>query len=570
MESIPKELDRMQKKWWKEAVVYQIYPRSFKDSNGDGIGDIKGITSKLDYLQELGIDVVWLSPVYKSPNDDNGYDISDYRDIMDEFGTMADWEEMLAEMHKRGIKLMMDLVVNHSSDEHAWFVEARKSKDNPYRDYYIWRPGNDGKEPNNWESAFSGSTWEYDEATDEYFLHIFSKKQPDLNWENPKLREEVYDMMKFWLDKGIDGFRMDVINFISKVDGLPSAPNPEGKKYVSGHEYFMNGPRIHEFLHEMNQEVLSNYDIITVGEMPGVTPEQGILYTDEDRNELNMVFQFEHMDLDSGPGGKWNLKPLELADLKKSLSKWQTELEGKGWNSLYLNNHDQPRVVSRFGDDKQYRVESAKMLGTLLHMMQGTPYIYQGEEIGMTNVKFSSIEEYKDIETLNMYKDKVQENGEDPEKVMLSIYTKGRDNARTPVQWDATAHAGFTTGTPWIQVNPNYTEINAQQAVSDENSVFHYYKKLIQLRKQHDIIVYGSYEIILEDHNEIYAYTRTLGDEKLLVITNFSGETPTFTLPEGLSFTQQELLISNYDVNHDEKINKFALKPWEARVYKLA
>ncbi|MBE4906843.1 alpha-glucosidase [Bacillus luteolus] len=560
----------MQKKWWKEAVVYQIYPRSFKDSNGDGIGDIKGITSKLDYLQELGIDVVWLSPVYKSPNDDNGYDISDYRDIMDEFGTMADWEEMLAEMHKRGIKLMMDLVVNHSSDEHAWFVEARKSKDNPYRDYYIWRPGNDGKEPNNWESAFSGSTWEYDEATDEYFLHIFSKKQPDLNWENPKLREEVYDMMKFWLDKGIDGFRMDVINFISKVDGLPSAPNPEGKKYVSGHEYFMNGPRIHEFLHEMNQEVLSNYDIITVGEMPGVTPEQGILYTDEDRNELNMVFQFEHMDLDSGPGGKWNLKPLELADLKKSLSKWQTELEGKGWNSLYLNNHDQPRVVSRFGDDKQYRVESAKMLGTLLHMMQGTPYIYQGEEIGMTNVKFSSIEEYKDIETLNMYKDKVQENGEDPEKVMLSIYTKGRDNARTPVQWDATAHAGFTTGTPWIQVNPNYTEINAQQAVSDENSVFHYYKKLIQLRKQHDIIVYGSYEIILEDHNEIYAYTRTLGDEKLLVITNFSGETPTFTLPEGLSFTQQELLISNYDVNHDEKINKFALKPWEARVYKLA
>ncbi len=560
----------MQKKWWKEAVVYQIYPRSFKDSNGDGIGDIKGITSKLDYLKELGIDVVWLSPVYKSPNDDNGYDISDYRNIMDEFGTMADWDEMLSEMHKRGIKLMMDLVVNHSSDEHAWFVESRKSKDNPYRDYYIWRPGKDGKEPNNWESAFSGSTWEYDEATDEYFLHIFSKKQPDLNWENPKLRAEVYDMMKFWLDKGIDGFRMDVINFISKVDGLPSAPNPEGKKYVSGHEYFMNGPRIHEFLHEMNQEVLSKYDIITVGEMPGVTPEQGVLYTEEDRNELNMVFQFEHMDLDSGPGGKWNLKPLELADLKKSLSKWQTELEGKGWNSLYLNNHDQPRVVSRFGDDKQYRIESAKMLGTLLHMMQGTPYIYQGEEIGMTNVKFGSIEEYKDIETLNMYRDKVQENGEDPEKVMLSIYTKGRDNARTPVQWDATEHAGFTTGTPWIQVNPNYTEINAHQAVSDENSVFHYYKKLIQLRKQHDIIVYGSYEIILEDHKEIYAYTRTLGDEKLLVITNFSGETPTFTLPEGLSFTQQELLISNYDVNYDEKINKFALKPWEARVYKLA
>lgn len=570
MKSIPKELDRMQKKWWKEAVVYQIYPRSFKDSNGDGIGDIKGITSKLNYLQELGIDVVWLSPVYKSPNDDNGYDISDYRNIMDEFGTMADWEEMLSEMHKRGIKLMMDLVVNHSSDEHAWFVESRKSKDNPYRDYYIWRPGKDGKEPNNWESAFSGSTWQYDETTDEYFLHIFSKKQPDLNWENPKLRAEVYDMMKFWLDKGIDGFRMDVINFISKVDGLPSAPNPEGKKYVSGHEYFMNGPRIHEFLHEMNQEVLSKYDIMTVGEMPGVTPEQGVLYTDDSRNELNMVFQFEHMDLDSGPGGKWNLKPLDLADLKKSLSKWQTELEGKGWNSLYLNNHDQPRIVSRFGDDQKYRLESAKMLGTLLHMMQGTPYIYQGEELGMTNVKFNSIDEYKDIETLNMYKEKVQDNGEDPEKVMLSIYTKGRDNARTPVQWDDSEHAGFTTGTPWITVNPNYKEINAQKAVSDENSVFHYYKKLIQLRKQHDIIVYGTYQIILEDHKEIYAYIRTLGDVKLLVITNFSGETPTFTLPEDLNFTQKELLISNYDVENDEKINEFMLKSWEARVYKLA
>jgi oligo-1,6-glucosidase len=559
----------MEKKWWKEAVVYQIYPRSFKDSNGDGIGDIKGITSKLDYLKELGIDVVWLSPVYKSPNDDNGYDISDYRDIMDEFGTMADWDEMLSEMHKRGIKLMMDLVVNHSSDEHAWFIESRKSKDNPYRDYYIWRPGKDGKEPNNWESAFSGSTWEYDEATDEYFLHIFSKKQPDLNWENPKLREEVYDMMKFWLDKGIDGFRMDVINFISKVEGLPSAPNQEGKKYVSGHEYFMNGPRIHEFLHEMNQQILSKYDIMTVGEMPGVTPEQGVLYTAEDRNELNMVFQFEHMDLDSGPGGKWNLKPLDLADLKKSLSKWQTELEGKGWNSLYLNNHDQPRIVSRFGDALNYRVESAKMLGTLLHMMQGTPYIYQGEELGMTNVKFSSIDEYKDIETLNMYKEKVQENGEDSEKVMLSIYTKGRDNARTPVQWDDTDHAGFTTGTPWIKVNPNFKEINAEKAVKDENSVFHYYKKLIQLRKQHDVIVYGSYEIILEEHKEIYAYTRTLGDEKLLVITNFSGETPAFEMPSGLNFTLNELLISNYEVNADEKIQSFRLRPWEARVYKL-
>lgn len=559
----------MEKKWWKEAVVYQIYPRSFKDSNGDGIGDIKGITSKLDYLKELGIDVIWLSPVFKSPNDDNGYDISDYRSIMDEFGTMADWEEMLNEMHKRDIKLMMDLVVNHSSDEHAWFVESRKSKDNPYRNYYIWRPGVDGKEPNNWESVFSGSAWKYDEQTDEYYLHLFSKKQPDLNWENPKLREEVYDMMKFWLDKGIDGFRMDVINFISKVEGLPSAPNPEGKKYVSGHEYFMNGPRIHEFLQEMNELVLSKYDIMTVGEMPGVTPDQGVQYTDDARNELNMVFQFEHMDLDSGSGGKWDLKPLVLADLKKSLSKWQKELEGKGWNSLYLNNHDQPRIVSRFGDDKQYRLESAKMLGTLLHMMQGTPYIYQGEELGMTNVQFSSINEYRDIETFNMYNEKVKKNGENHESVMLSVYTKGRDNARTPVQWDGSEHAGFSTGTPWIQVNPNYKEINAVKAIKDKNSIFHYYKKLIELRKQHDIVVYGTFDLILEDHKQIFAYTRTLQNEKLLVLTNFSGETPQFNLPDEVKYNTKQLLISNYQVTNEEVIDTIKLKPWEARVYKL-
>ncbi|MDF0728775.1 alpha-glucosidase [Cytobacillus sp. S13-E01] len=559
----------MEREWWKEAVVYQIYPRSFKDSNGDGIGDIKGITSKLDYLKELGIDVIWLSPVFKSPNDDNGYDISDYRSIMDEFGTMADWEEMLNEMHKRDIKLMMDLVVNHSSDEHAWFVESRKSKDNPYRNYYIWRPGVDGKEPNNWESVFSGSAWKYDEQTDEYYLHLFSKKQPDLNWENPKLREEVYNMMKFWLDKGIDGFRMDVINFISKVEGLPSAPNPEGKKYVSGHEYFMNGPRIHEFLQEMNELVLSKYDIMTVGEMPGVTPDQGVQYTDDARNELNMVFQFEHMDLDSGSGGKWDLKPLVLADLKKSLSKWQKELEGKGWNSLYLNNHDQPRIVSRFGDDKQYRLESAKMLGTLLHMMQGTPYIYQGEELGMTNVQFSSINEYRDIETFNMYNEKVKENGENHESVMLSVYTKGRDNARTPVQWDGSEHAGFTTGTPWIQVNPNYKEINAVKAIKDKNSIFHYYKKLIELRRQHDIVVYGTFDLILKDHKQIFAYTRTLQNEKLLVLTNFSGETPQFNLPDEIKYNTKQLLISNYQVTNEEVIDTIKLKPWEARVYKL-
>jgi oligo-1,6-glucosidase len=559
----------MDRKWWKEAVVYQIYPRSFKDANGDGIGDIRGIISKLDYLKELGIDVVWLSPIYKSPNDDNGYDISDYRDIMDEFGTMEDWEEMLEEMHKRGIKLVMDLVVNHTSDEHPWFIESRKSKDNPYRDYYIWRPGKDGKEPNNWESFFSGSAWEYDETTGEYYLHLFSKKQPDLNWENPKVREEVYEMMKFWLDKGVDGFRMDVINMISKVPGLPDGESQEGKKYVSGGKYFMNGPRVHEFLQEMNREVLSKYDIMTVGETPGVTPAEGILYTDPSRHELNMVFQFEHVDLDSGPGGKWDIKPWTLTDLKKTMTKWQKELEGKGWNSLYLNNHDQPRAVSRFGDDGKYRVESAKMLGTFLHMMQGTPYIYQGEELGMTNVRFPSIEDYRDIETLNMYKERVEEYGEDPKEVLKKIYYKGRDNARTPMQWDDSEHAGFTTGTPWIQVNPNYKDINAKAALEDPNSVFHYYKKLIQLRKQHEIIVYGTYDLILEDDPYIYAYTRTLGNEKLVVITNFSSETPIFRLPDEITYTTKELLISNYAVNEEEDLREIRLQPWEARVYKI-
>jgi oligo-1,6-glucosidase len=559
----------LERAWWKEAVVYQIYPRSFYDSNGDGIGDIRGIIAKLDYLKELGVDVVWLSPVYKSPNDDNGYDISDYREIMDEFGTMEDWEEMLEEMHKRGIKLVMDLVVNHTSDEHPWFIESRKSKDNPYRDYYIWRPGKDGKEPNNWESNFGGSAWEYDETTGEYYLHLFSKKQPDLNWENPKVRREVYDMMKFWLDKGIDGFRMDVINMISKVPELPDGEPKRGKKYASGKRYYMNGPRVHEFLQEMNREVLSKYDIMTVGETPGVTPKEGILYTDPSRHELNMVFQFEHVGLDSGPGGKWDIRPWSLADLKKTMTKWQKELEGKGWNSLYLNNHDQPRAVSRFGDDGKYRVESAKMLATFLHMMQGTPYIYQGEEIGMTNVRFPSIEYYRDIETLNMYKERVEEYGEDPQKVMEKIYYKGRDNARTPMQWDDSENAGFTTGTPWIPVNPNYKEINVKAALADPKSVFHYYKKLIQLRKQHDIIVYGTYDLILEDDPYIYAYIRTLGNEKLIVITNFSEKTPVFQFPDDITYKTKELLISNYDVDETEELKEIRLRPWEARVYKI-
>ncbi|WP_117170241.1 glycoside hydrolase family 13 protein [Paraliobacillus sediminis] len=558
----------MKQGWWKESVVYQIYPRSFNDSNGDGIGDIQGIVEKLDYLKNLGVNVIWLSPVYKSPNDDNGYDISDYQAIMDEFGTMTDLENLLNEMHKRDMKLIMDLVVNHSSDEHHWFQESKKSKDNPYRDYYIWRPGKDGKEANNWESNFSGSAWDYDETTNEYYLHLFSKKQPDLNWEHPQLRQEIYDMMKWWLDKGIDGFRMDVINFISKVPGLPDAPNPKGKRYVGGGEFFMNGPRIHEFLYEMNQEVLSNYDVITVGEMPGVDVEEAKKYTDPKREELQMVFQFEHMDLDSGPNGKWDLKPLELTDLKDNITKWQTGLQGVGWNSLYLNNHDQPRIVSRFGNDKVYRVESAKMLGTFLHMLQGTPYIYQGEEIGMTNVQFDSIDEYQDIEILNMYKEKVIEGNEDHDKVMESIYVKGRDNARTPFQWNDSKHGGFTDGEPWIKVNSNYTSVNAEQAVNDENSIYNYYRQLIQLRKTHPIIVYGVYQLILPEHDKIYAYLRNYEGEKLLVVTNFSDQNVKFELPEKVSFEVKEKLISNYETSDIDAPFSFTLQPYEARVYK--
>ncbi|MDP4084497.1 MAG: alpha-glucosidase [Bacillota bacterium] len=559
----------MNQSWWKESVVYQIYPRSFKDSNGDGIGDLKGITSKLGYLQKLGIDVIWLSPIYKSPNDDNGYDISDYQDIMDEFGTMEDFDDLLEAAHQHDIKIMMDLVVNHSSDEHSWFIESKSSKDSSKRDWYIWKPGKDGKKPTNWEAAFKGSAWEFDETTEEYYLHLFSKKQPDLNWENPSLRKEIYKMMAWWLDKGIDGFRMDVINFISKDTDYPEGEIIEGKKYGNGSKYYMNGPRIHEFLHEMNREVLSKYDIITVGEAPGVTPAEAQLYTGYNRNELNMVFQFEHMGLGDGPEGKWSNQPWKLTELKQTLTRWQKGLEQDGWNSLYWNNHDQPRVVSRFGNDQEYRVESAKMLATCLHMMQGTPYIYQGEEIGMTNVAFESIDQYKDIETLNAYKELISEQRLSKEEMMQAIYARGRDNARTPIQWDDRKNAGFTSGTPWIEVNPNFKEINVEQALANPESTFYYYQKLIQLRKEHDIIVYGSYDLILENDEQIYAYTRSLNDEKLLVICNFSIESATFTLPDGFIYASSALLISNYGVNHDESFENFVMKPFETRVYKL-
>ncbi|MDH6425504.1 alpha-glucosidase [Paenibacillus sp. FSL R5-0887] len=561
----------MDKKWWKESVVYQIYPRSFKDSNGDGIGDLQGIISKLDYLNHLGVDVVWLCPVYQSPNDDNGYDISNYQSIMDDFGTLSDWEELLAGLHSRGMKLIMDLVVNHSSDEHAWFVESRKSQDNPYRDYYIWRPGKDGQPPNDWGSFFSGSAWELDEKSEEYYLHLFSRKQPDLNWDNPKLRQEIYDMMTWWLDKGIDGFRMDVINLISKVPELPSVStesNVEQPTYHFGGDYFVNGPRVHEYMQEMNREVLSKYDIMTVGEAVNVTPEEASLYVSEDRNELNMVFHFELMDVDSGPGGKWNVQPWKLADIKSIISKWQVALDGKGWNSLYMNNHDQPRMLSRFGDDKLFPKESGKMLATLLHTLQGTPYIYQGEEIGMTNVQFASIDDYKDIEILNMYKEYLAA-GHSEEKIMNSIYIKGRDNGRTPMQWNSEPQAGFTTGTPWLAVNPNYEDINVEQALADPDSIFHYYKKLIELRKQHEIIVYGSYTILAEENQQVYAYLRTLGEEQLLVVLNFFGEPATFELPSTVKFQAKELLIANYEVNPEEELNTIQLRPYEARVYKL-
>lgn len=561
----------MKKAWWKECVVYQIYPRSFYDSNGDGIGDLRGIIQKLDYLNHLGVDVVWLCPVYKSPNDDNGYDISNYRDIMDEFGTLRDWEELLAEMHKRGMKLVMDLVVNHTSDEHRWFIESRKSKDNPYRDFYIWRTAKNGGEPNNWRSFFGGSAWQYDENTDEYYLHLFTKKQPDLNWENPRVREEIYKMMVWWLQKGIDGFRMDVINMLSKVPGLPDAPAKTSDRYQFGGRYFINGPRLMEFLTEMKQRVLSRYDILTVGETPFVTPQDAIMLTNEETGALKMVFQFEHIDTsaETGAGPDRLIRQLQLSDLKVIMTRWQEGLEGRAWNSIFFSNHDQPRVVSRLGDDDQYRVESAKLLATLTHMLQGTPYVYQGDEIGMTNVAFESIEYYRDVATLNLYKEAVEEKGIDPNLAMRVIHAKSRDNARTPMQWDSSEHAGFTTGRPWIKVNPNYKEINVADALANPDSVFYYYQKLIQLRKENPVVVYGTYDLLLDDHQEIYAFTRTLDQDGLLVILNVSRNSPVFYLPENISYSSIELLISNYTVDSTEDIRQINLRPFEARVYRL-
>lgn len=553
----------MEKRWWKESVVYQIYPRSFCDSNGDGIGDLNGITGKLDYLKELGIDVIWLSPVYKSPNDDNGYDISDYQAIMDEFGTMEDFDRMLATAHEKGIKIMMDLVVNHTSDEHKWFIESRKSTDNPYRDYYIWRPAKeDGSLPNNWGSCFSGPAWEYDKTTDMYFLHLFSKKQPDLNWDNPAVRQDVFDMMNWWLKKGVDGFRMDVISLISKEPGLP-----DKETGINGYATFnvsANGPHVHEYLQEMRQKALNNADTITVGECSGVTLEEAKKYARSDEKELNMVFQFEHMDVDSDEkAGKWTTRKMDLRNLKKILTRWQKGLQDIAWNSLYWENHDQPRSVSRFGNDSdEYREISAKMLATCIHMMQGTPYVYQGEELGMTNCPFNTLDNFRDLESINAFHELTEQGKMTEEDMMAAISYKGRDNARTPMQWDDSAYAGFSTANPWIMVNPNYTKINAKDQVNREDSVFKYYQKLIKLRHESELIVYGTYDLILDDDKDIYAYIRTLGDEKLIVYCNFSENTREVELPE--EFTNGKVLISNYI---DAKVNqKITLRPYEAIV----
>lgn len=549
--------------WWKKSVVYQIYPRSFNDTNNDGMGDVNGVTEKLDYLKELGIDVIWLSPVYESPQDDNGYDISDYRKIWSRFGTNEDMYRLIDEAHKRDIKIVMDLVANHTSDEHMWFEESKKSKDNPYRDYYFWRD-----EKNNWGSYFSGSAWEFDENTEQYYLHLFSKKQPDLNWENPVVRNEIWDMMKFWMDKGVDGWRLDVISSISKYMDFPDYDESMGE-YPIG-EYHANGPRLHEYLHEMNTEVLSKYDCMTVGEAPGSTVENALLFCDKDRKELNMIFTFDHMDLDKKQGsllGKWDVKELKLTDLKECMENWQHGLHEKGWNSLYFENHDQARVISRWGNDREYRVECAKMFATLLHFMQGTPYIYQGEEIGMVNADYS-IDEFDDIEMLNAYQDLVVDRKMmDAETFMDAAHKIGRDNARTPMQWDSSENAGFSDVKPWMKVNPRYKEINVEDALKDENSIFYYYKKLIEFRHNDDVITNAGFELIDRENEAVFAYERKFEEKSIIVIANFYEDEVEFKLDDKYSMDDYNEYISNYNT-HSIEGNTIKLKPFESIVIK--
>ncbi|MFC6200271.1 alpha-glucosidase [Lactiplantibacillus nangangensis] len=552
-------------KWWQQAVVYQVYPRSFQDTNHDGIGDIQGIIDHLDYLKQLGIDVIWLNPIYQSPNDDNGYDISDYQKIASEFGTMADFDRLLAAAHDRDLRIIMDLVVNHTSDEHAWFKQSRASRDNAYRDFYFWRAGNGEKAPNNWDSAFGGSAWQYDDKTQEYYLHIFSKKQPDLNWENPRLRQSIYDMMTWWLDKGIDGFRMDVINQISKLPGLPDGPAKPNSDY--GDSRVTNGPRVHEFLKEMHQKVLSKYDIMTVGETHGVTPADALKYAGTTSQELDMVFEFQHLKLDNSQHGfgKWSTRKTPLVGLKQVINEWQTGLHGAAWNSLFWNNHDTPRAVSRFGNDTpQYRERSAKMLATCLHLLQGTPYIYQGEEIGMTNAHFKQLSDYRDIETLNAYQEIVTDQHRlSSADMMARIEANSRDNSRTPMQWNQTANAGFSDAQPWLNVNANYPTVNVEAALADHQSVWYYYQKLIALRHDYPLVTLGDFKLLLPADEAVFMYERRWQNKTWLVICNFTATTIERDLTSVLT-AQPELIISNYD---DDAGNK--LRPYEAKVYGL-
>ncbi|KYG70329.1 glucohydrolase [Bdellovibrio bacteriovorus] len=551
------------KKWWKESVVYQVYPRSFMDSNGDGMGDLQGVISKLDYLKELGIDVIWMSPMYKSPQDDNGYDISDYQDIHFEFGTMQDFDTLLSEVHKRGMKLLIDLVINHTSDEHPWFIESRSSKDNPKRDWYIWRDGKNGKEPNNWESIFGGSAWKYDELTNQYFMHIFSAKQPDLNWENLGMRQEVYKMIRWWLDKGIDGFRVDAISHAKKEEGLADMPNPKGLEYVPSYDKHMNVKGIQEYLTDLCKNTFSHYDIMTIAEANGVSAENADEWVGESQKKFNMVIQFEHV-------GLWDPNPekrIDLLKVKEVFGRWQKELDNKGWNALFVENHDVPRIISKWGDAKNYWRESATSIAAMYFLMQGTPLIYQGQEIGMTNTVFNGPEDFNDVSAKNHFAIRRKQGASDAE-ITRELANASRDNARTPMQWSAEANAGFTTGKPWLKVNPNYKEINVEKQRQDVNSIFNFYKKLIQLRREHQVFIYGSYQLVMEKDPQVYAYVRTLEGSKMLVICNISDKPAKFS-ETGMTLNSKNMLLSNYQVAEHANLEQVDLRPYETRVYKI-
>ncbi|KHD88381.1 MAG: oligo-1,6-glucosidase [Bdellovibrio sp. ArHS] len=551
------------KKWWKESVVYQIYPRSFMDSNGDGVGDLQGVTAKLDYLQDLGVDVLWICPMYKSPQDDNGYDISDYQEIHAEFGTMEDFNTLLKEVHKRGMKLLIDLVINHTSDEHPWFIESRSSKNNPKRDWYIWRDGKNGKEPNNWESIFGGSAWKYDEKTHQYFMHIFSAKQPDLNWENLEMRQEVYKMIRWWLDKGIDGFRIDAISHAKKEAGLADMPNPQGLEYVPSYAKHMNVPGIQDYITDLCKNTFVHYDIMTIGEANGVSAENAEEWVGESQKKFNMVIQFEHV-------GLWDANPekrIDLLKVKEVFGRWQRELENKGWNALFVENHDVPRIISKWGDTKNHWRESATSLAAMYFLMQGTPLIYQGQEIGMTNTTFQGPEDFNDVSAKNHFAIRRKQGATDAE-ITKELANSSRDNARTPMQWNGQVNAGFSTGTPWLKVNPNYKSINVEAQLQDRLSVFNFYKKLIQIRKQHSVFVYGTYKLVMESDPQVYAYTRTFEGTQVLVICNISDKSALFA-EKGIILKSENLLLANYEDLALGDTEQLTLRPYESRVYKI-